>query len=415
VTKRTWIGLVIVAMCAAFAAGLAIGRVKKPEQPPARELPKVEPEKPKARDDSVLIASLERFRKALGDREKEVEELKAELDEVRAKLPPALACEEESELKKWEERRKERERQRTLEEKLKPLKDKILQRKDKALRAEGLDELAGLLLADDREKSLVGLEVLRSIGSIKCDKERFEPYALKALNNADAEVRRSALRCLEALFTPEQRADLLIPMAKDPSPEIRRMVAESLSSIGVEDRSEEIVSALRPLLKDDDWRVRGQAMDALWSRGGATEELEEVALELAKRPPRWEDEHEVGYGIYGLSVKATQSAKLAQRLVEMHDERHDVPGFVFWLWLWNYASSVSSDVKPIATQFCTRLLKESTDPDERSAALQILPSLAGESVLPWLEELARSEDAEGIEERLAETIEGLRQRESEER
>jgi hypothetical protein len=402
-------------MGAAFAVGLAIGKGKKREQPPAGELPKVEAERPKARDESVLIASLERFRKALGDREKQVGELKAELDEVRAKLPPALASEEESEFKKWEERRKERERQRTLEEKSKPLKDKILQRKDKALRAEGLDELAGLLLADDREKSLVGLEVLRSIGSIKCDKERFEPYALKALNNADGEVRRSALRCLEALFTPEQRADLLIPMAKDPSPEVRRMAAESLSSIHVENRSEEIVSALRPLLKDDDWRVRGQAMDGLWSRGGPTEELEEVALQLAKRPPGWENEQEVANRIYGLSVKATQSAKLAQRLVEMHDERDDVSRFTFLLCIWNDAGSLSSDVKPIATQFCTRLLKESTDPDDRSAALQILPMLGGVSVLPQLEELAGSPDAEGIEERLAQMIEGLRQRESEER
>ncbi len=413
--KTTWIGLLVVGMAAAFAGGLAIGKGKRVEQPARHEAPKVEIEKPRGRDDSVLIASLERFRKALGDREKEVGELKAELDEVRAKLPPALASEEDSELKKWEERRKERERQRTLEEKSKPLKDKILQRKDKALRAEGLDELAGLLLADDREKSLLGLEVLRSIGSIKCDKERFEPYALKALNNADGEVRRSALRCLGVLFTPEQRADLLIPMAKDQSPEVRRMVAESLSSIHVENRSEEIVSALRPLLKDDDWRVRGRAMDGLWSRGGPTEELEEVALELAKRPTGWEDEQEFAYGIYWLSVKATQSAKLAQRLVEMHDERHDVPNFMFWLWLYNNASNLSSDVKPIATQFCTRLLKESADPDERSAALQILPRLGGVSVLPQLEEIAGSPDAEGIEERLTEMIEGLRQRESEER
>lgn len=405
-----WIGLLVIAMAAAFAAGMAIGRGKKPERPPARELTEVETVKPKARDDRVLIASLERFRGALAEKEGEAERLRNELAAIRTKLAGELSSEDDQGRKELEEKLKRQKRHRALEEKSRPLRDKILQRGGGALRAEALDELAALLAGDDQERLLVGLEVLRYLGCISCDKERFKPYAANALKHGDSQVRESALQCLGALFSSEDRVGVLLQMASDPSAEVRRVVADSFLNVLPAGKNEEALSAMRSLLNDTDAAVRRKALDALWWRADNPAQLEDVAIKLARTATAPQDRQEMDYW---LSSHMSDSPKIARCFAEMYEEygKEACPLYP----LANCAGYLAEEVKPIVNGFCLRLLTQSVDPEAREEAVGILGRMEYAPVLAELEEIARSEDAEGIDEQLAETIERLRQKEIQQR
>jgi hypothetical protein len=405
-----WIGLLAIAMGAAFGAGLAAGRAKKPEQPPARELTKVEAEKPKARDDSVLSASLERFRGALAEKEGEAERLRNELVAIRTKLAGEQSSEDDQSRKELEEKLRRQKRHRALEEKSKPLRDKILQRGDGTLRAESLDELVALLAGDDREGLLVGLEVLHYLGCIRCDKERFKPYAVNALNHDDSDVRESALHCLGALFSSEDRVGLLLQMASDPSAEVRRVVADSFLNVLPAGKNEEALSAMRSLLNDTDAAVRRKALDALWWRADNPAQLEDVAVELARTATALEERQEMANW---LSRRMSDSPKIARCFTEMYEEygKEACPLYLLDI----RADCLAEEVKPIVNRFCLRLVTQSVDPEAREQALTILGRMEHAPVLAELEEIARSEDAEGIDEQLAETIERLRQKGGEQR
>jgi len=148
-SKTAWIGLWVASICAALAIGATTGGIKK-DPGRSRQAPeKTEGKRQASKEIPVLLASLEKFRTALVEKEKKIGDLEAELAQVRAKLPPPLTPEEEKRKKEQDERRKRSERWRELNEKSKELREKILQRKDKALRAQGLEELAALLQSDD--------------------------------------------------------------------------------------------------------------------------------------------------------------------------------------------------------------------------------------------------------------------------
>jgi len=405
-----WIGLLVVAMAAAFAAGVAIGKGSKAEQPARHDAPKVEGERPKPRDDSTLLAGLERFPDALAEKEGEAERLRNELAVMRGKLAGQLTSEDDQGRKELEEKLKRQKRRRALEGKSKPLRDKVLQRGDGALRAEGFEELATLLAGDDREGLLVGLEVLHYLGCIRCDKERFKPYAVNALNHDDSDVRESALHCLGALFSSEDRVGLLLQMASDPSAEVRRVVADSFLNVLPAGKNEEALSAMRSLLNDTDAAVRRKALDALWWRAENPAQLEDVAVELARTATGLEDRQEMADW---LSRRMSDSPKIARCFTEMYEKYGEEACPLYLLDI--CAGYLAEEVKPIVNGFCLRLVTQSVDPQAREEAVRILGRMEYAPVLPELEEIARSEDAEGIDEQLAETIERLRQKGSEQR
>lgn len=128
------IALLVGGTAAGFVVGANVGRAKKPEAQPREEAVKAEPKKPESDRIRVLLASLERSRLALAEKDEKIAELEAEL--VRA-LPKALPprTPEEDKLKRQSEAR---ERWRSQREKSSELRVKILQRKDKALRAQGV-------------------------------------------------------------------------------------------------------------------------------------------------------------------------------------------------------------------------------------------------------------------------------------
>ncbi len=402
--KRTgWIGLLVVGMAAAFAVGLVTGKGRKPEEAAPRELVKVERENPRAPDYRALRASLERFRVALAEKEEEVERLRSELEEVRAKLPAPLPPEEERREKEQEETRKRDERRSGLYEKSKLLRAKILQRRDKALREEGLTEVATLIQSGQAEEMVLGLMTLFNLWGFNLDKERFLPDVLEALKHEDAEVRLGALSCVRTLCSPQELLGIALSMKGDPSPEVRTLAAHWLPSLAGPEWNEEVASALKALLRDEDRSVRNGLAEEL-SRGHSSPhvsgaELEDIMIKLSK-------DKETAYAAREWMLRTGPvSARIAQRIIEMHGE----DGWPFFNWGMD-RDRILDEAKPVIRDFSLRVVRDSLDQWERRGALDRLRDMGDPSVIPQLEEIARSPDAEGIEEHLAKTIEELRQR-----
>jgi hypothetical protein len=98
---------------------------------------------------------------------------------------------------------------------------------------------------------------------------------------------------------------------------------------------------------------------------------------------------------------------MAERLIEMHGERHSAYDILYYT-----RQNLSEEARPIITNFCLRLVRESVEPWERQEVLRKPQELGDPSVIPELEAIARSPDAEGVENYLAETIEQIRKRSS---
>jgi len=403
-SKTGWIVLLVAGTCAGVVIGATLGKGKGPEITRPQPSERTEEKRRESDRVQVLLASLEKYRKALAEREKEIGQLQAELAEVSEKLPPPLSPEEEKKRKEEEERRKRNELRKARQEKSKELRTKILQRKDKLLRALALEELAGLLQSDDAEETLLGLTTLQRLYGINFDKERFKPYVLTALNHEDAEVRSAGLNCLYTVSAREEVLDMVLPMAKDPAPEVRRWVAGRIGWMGMEDRKDEVASVLRELLQDEDNTVKRQAFDALSRRREVAEEMEDLAIEMSREEERADDM------LQWLGRRDTISGKVAQRLAEMYDEGRT--GYYGLEWV---RRRLSEDAKPIAIDFCLEVIRDSIEHFERSRAMDALRRIGDVSVLVDLEEISRSDDAEGIEDQLARTMEYLQKRSREAR
>ncbi len=406
----TWIGLLLAGVCAGFAIGFTLGKTGKRETPPPRALAGESPE-PHPEWDRAPLGGLEKLRNSVAERQDRISELEAELAAVRAKLPPSLSLEDETRRRGKEEAMGLRERWRARCEKSRELRNKILQRKDKALRAQGLDEVAALLESGDREQLMLGLTVLSCLKSINWDKETFKPAILAALSHQDAEVRWSAMNC--SLAIEEAPVQLLSSMVNDPFSESRRLAAERLTFECYKRREQAedvVVSALQPLLKDTDLAVRVQAMNGLSLIPECAGEVDDMAIEMSRNPD------EATAMLSWLNARQEKSREVAERLVEMYEEGHRVDwyGGDYYPVGWT-RGHLADEVRPIGVDLCLRILRESVNHLERSEALKGLSNLADISVVPQLEEIARSDDAEGIEEELAGTIEQLKQRGSEQR
>lgn len=406
-SKTGWIVLLVVGTCGGFVIGATVAKSGKPEIVRPRT-PDMESEELKAERDRVrvLLARLKRYSNVLAESENAISELEAELAAVRAKLPPLLSPEGETMKTGKEEVMGMHERWRSRREKSKELRHKILQRKDMALRARGLDEVAALLESDDREQVMLGLTVLSGLKGITWDKERFKPAILEALSHQDTEVRWSALNC--SLAMEEAPVPLLSSVVNDPFGEIRRLAAERLTYECYKHREQVedvVVSSLRPLLKDPDLAVRTQAMNGLSHIPQCATEVDDMAIEMSRNPD------ESAAMLSWLNASQTKSREVAERLVEMYEEgqRMDWYGGDYYPVSWT-RGNLADEVRPIGVDLCLRILRESVKPLERSEALKGLSNLADMSVVAQLEEMARSEDSEGIEEELARTIKDLKQK-----
>ena len=408
--RVAWITLLVVGPVAGFVIGATVAKSRKPEVLSVAPSTGTKDRRAEVEREKVLLASLEKYRLELAGRENEVRELRDKLADAREKTPPPLTPEEQErrrEFDEWKGRRERSQRLTSLHEKSNELRKKILQRKDPFLRQQGLLELEALVKSDGKEDLLMGLTALSRLGDLNLNKETFKPYALAALKHEDIEVRKAAFNSLYAVCPQEEQLDIVLSMLRDPSPEMRLEAVVRSAWTGGGERREEVASTLKALLQDEDKSVKKQVLDGLWRQHfpydyGA--EVEQSVIELSRDPEladaAWEWMHRRG----------PVSVPMAERLIEMHAEGRTSYDILYYA-----RRNLSEEARPIITNFCLRLVRESVEPWERQEVLRKLQEIADPSVIPELEAIARSPDAEGIENHLAETIEQIRRRSSQPR
>jgi len=414
------VALWVVSVGAALAGGVMAVRREPPESGPARLPSIVEKRGEEAEATSGLLAKLEELRQAIAAKDSEIDRLRRELEAVKSQMRPPLSPELEKELRdriEWRERSKADEAWR---QRWGSLRTKIIQRKSKALREEGLAELSALLQSTETQDLEMGLGMLDGLSEVKFDKEKFRPYVLAALSDERNSVRRLALDCARLVCPYEGRGEIVARMVQDADPEIRLWAAIELSNSSAPEQKRLAIPALRSALEEGDLSAKRDLLGRLYS---LPEELDDVVVKLLG-----EKELEAPLTRLLHHGRGTLNAATVQRLSEMYEKGTSEETILSFLdpgridlgsreevGLPGGEPRLAKDARPVVRDTYLRIVKESLRRGYRHQALEGLRELGDPSVIPYLDEIARSEDAEGIEKELAETIERLRQKESQQR
>jgi len=411
-----------VSVFGALAAGALVVRRTPSDSAPAGAPHDTKKEREEPEGTSDLQAKLGELREAVRANEMEIGVLREELDTIKSQLPPPLSPELEKELKKRLEERERAEAEKPESEKRKILQKKILQRKDKGLREDGLTELAALLQSTDPADQQMGFAILDRLGSIDFDKERFRPYVLAALSNADTSVRKATVDCVYVVCSHEEGLEIAVRMLKDTDPEIRMWAALDLNDSSAPEHKELAVRALRSLILEDDLSIKQHILARLQYR--LPEGMDDVVVKLLDEKRL---EYVVGHLLhYG---RSPISAPIVERLSEMYEEGASDERILRYLnpdcidlgepgedpRRRRDQSRLAEEAKPIVRNIYLRVVRESLSNGRRGQALKGLRELGDPWVIHELQEIANSPDAEGIEDELAKTIEHLQQQSSQQR
>ncbi len=389
--------ILIAAAGAVFAVGFSLGKSGKVEKPDRSVGAREAGSKTGSDDVPSLVASLDKYREALAEKDREVEELRAQIEEFRAQLAMSVTSSDYGEYAEWVKEWENRRRSKAFFERKNELEKKILQRKDKALRERSLQELADLLNSVNVDDVTLGLVTLGSLPKAMIDQERFKPLVFAALNHEDQQVRRNALHTLRSVTSYEEGREMFVHLSKEPWPEMRQWAAFGIRGYSGDERAGEAIALLRELLQDQDERVRSVAIRELWDKKDEFPELEDMAVERARREgsgASWRRD---------LTGRGTVTAKVARRLSEVYEPGETGRNAVTWV-----QEELADDAKPVAIDFCLRVVRDGMRWDERWEALAGLQKIGDASLIPQLEAIANSHDAEGIEDGLQRAIENLR-------
>jgi HEAT repeat protein len=91
------------------------------------------------------------------------------------------------------------------------------------------------------------------------------PGLVEALDSEDARIRSAAVKTLGEIGDPNSVPDLLQVVNREPDSNIRWLATGALSKIG-----QAAVPGLTKALRDEDWKVRRSACEALWGMGDVT-------------------------------------------------------------------------------------------------------------------------------------------------
>jgi hypothetical protein len=413
--RTTSSALWVFSVCGALAAGALVSRRTPSDSAPARAAHDANREAKETADNSDLFVQLRECREAVREKEIEIDVLREKLDALRSQLPPPLSPELGRELKERLEARQRAEAENPQTKRRNALQRKILQRRDKALREEGLTELLALLQSTDLEDQRTAFATLDSLHSITFDKETFRPYVLAGLSDADASVRKAAVDCIYAVCPNEEALEMAMRMVKDPDVGIRSWAALELNGSSVPDHTEMAIAALRSLLQESDVPIKQHILSRL--NYCLPQGMDDVVVKLlGEKGVEYEAGYLLHYGTYPIS------GTIVERLAEMY--REGTPDETImrllgpdWIHLGAPDDSdrrgqrcLAQEAKPIVREIYLRVVRESLSNGRRSQALEGLQRLGDPWVIPVLDEITRSPDAEGIEDELAKTIEHLRNR-----
>ncbi len=404
--KPASISLWALSACTAFLIGATVGRTRPqttPDHAPSSPMPG-ESASPKI---PFLQHSYGNLTASLAEKEEELHSLEAKLADFHVNLAP-LSPKEKEWRKEWEASHFRQERYageggRAIYEGQHELQRKIHQRRDQELRSQGLEELATLIESDDMEAVLRGMRIFRSIDfdAMGVEKARYKPPILSALNRDEPEARKSALECLSGLCSKQETFNLALTMLDDPAEEVRHEARFRLIEASGGEPNEYVAIALKDLLQDEDNEVRKRAVWRISSlrREGYDygDEMEDLSIEMSR------DTEVAGEVLDLWRDRETLSDRATGRIVDILNAPYDEENMDVLL-----KAPKCEALRPHTCQAYLRILTECLNVQTRRQALQELVWLRDKSVIPQLEEIAGSYDAEGIEENLKRTIESLK-------
>jgi hypothetical protein len=404
--KAIWLGLWAVCLCGAVIGGIAVARPKRPQRLPAAARHGEEREEEKLAGTTNLVGQLDELREGIDRKEGEIRRLREELAALRSRLRPGLTPEVEKELRERLESRKRDEAPKPEDERSNILWRKILQRKDKALREAGLTELLALLQSTKPEDREMGFGVLRTLEGVPFEKERFKPYVLAALSDERASIRSEAADCVRAVCAPEEVLDAAVRMIRDSDLGIRFWAAQELNGSSDPQHKEMAVAAFRSLLEEGDQSLKWGVLERLYDSADA---MDDMIVKLM-------GEEGLQGAMYScFRARKTITAPIVQRLAEMYEEGKPNETIFWFLDMIHLGSPddverqqsqpcLSDDARPIVADLCLKIVRDAPGNGARRHALDALRKLGDARVIPELDEISRSPNAEGIEQELAGTI-----------
>ncbi len=410
--KAVVLNLWALSVCGAVIAGIVIGRPKPSESVHLMSAPDVEQERTGRIDTGGLVAQLDELREGIEYKEHDIRALRQELAALKSGLRPGLSPELEKELREWLESPEKTDEEKARLERRNALRRKILQRGNKALREQGLAELMRLLQNTDPEEQIMGFNVLRELGNIKFDKEKFKPYVLAGLSDPNGSIRYGAFYCCEVVCPYEERLAIAARMIEDPHSDIRYWAAIELINSSSPENQRLAIPALRSFLEESDLVSK---QNILYSLNNVPQEIDDVLIDLLG------DEQLDGAMARLLNHRKKKiSAAIVQRLAEMYDKGASDERIVRFLDpsrihlgdpddknRRNDRPCLAEDARPIVRDIYLRIVRDSLSRNRRRHVLAALRALGDRWAIPELQEIARSPDAEGIEDELRRAIEHL--------
>ncbi len=413
--RELWIGLWALSVCGAFATGMVVHRPKAPPALHRKAGGKSQSRRSAVGAEKEWLARTGTVRKTIAEKEQRIGELEAEIAEVLAEAPPALSPEDE---KEWQDSlawKRKWARQKALDEKGKALRRKILQRRDQALREEGLTELATLIGSENDNDLALGLRVLSRLREYDFDREKFCDGVRAALDHGDPFIRRMALECTRKTLPWEEIRGIAIRMANDPSDDVRWWIAPYLGFCSWSERKEEAAPLVRAYLQDENYMIRWRMLEHLHSFSG---EVDDLYIKLLDDPHGLEGALTYSLGDWQRKIV---SPGIVQRLAEKFEEGYSERALMRFLGSrsidlehppsedrrWQGSPRLAPEARPILSNLYLRMVRDGLVNRYRREALDCLRKMGDPWILPELDAISRSSDAEGIEEQVAKTIEYL--------
>ena len=116
------------------------------------------------------------------------------------------------------------------------------------------------------------ISAIRSLVQIRTDARLAVPYLVTLLDDPDAEIASLSLRVLALLGLNASLKPEIVTRLYDPRPEMRRMAAFAIGSMGTAGR--DLIPLLAPLLKDEDLGVQMYAFLAIGKLSADSERIE---------------------------------------------------------------------------------------------------------------------------------------------
>ena len=122
--------------------------------------------------------------------------------------------------------------------------------------------VAGLVKDLQSNNKATRMNAIRSLGQIGAGARIAVPHLVWLLDDPGKEVASLSLRALAFVGPSTSLKPKIVQRLRDPHPEVRRMAAFAIGSMGAPGR--DVIPILASLLKDEDLAVQMHALLAIW-------------------------------------------------------------------------------------------------------------------------------------------------------